>query len=379
MHARAVRLAPALAALAAVPALGVLATLAGCSAYQPFDSAAYLRGEYSRLLGPAAAAGVEVPFSLSPRLAESFHRQVRPVASPRGRVTQIIDFVFDRLDLKYALAPTRSAAETFEARQGNCLSFVNLFVGLARDLGLAPFYVEVTDYQRWSHRQGMVVSQGHIVAGLYLDGELSTYDFLPYRNKSYRNFKPIDDLTAAAHYFNNLGAEALLGGDPKAALELSGIASRIAPGFVKARNNLGVIQARGGNLEGALATYGKALEIEPGNPTVLVNQARVLQELGRGPQAEAVLAQVEASNTDNPFFFVYLGEMALAQGEPQKALDAMAKALRLNTELPEVHVGLVKVYMALGDLDKARHHLERALKLDATQEEALRYARLLER
>jgi Tfp pilus assembly protein PilF len=57
----------------------------------------------------------------------------------------------------------------------------------------------------------------------------------------------------------------------------------------------------------------------------------------------------------------------------------MAKALRQNTELPEVHVGLVKVYMALGELEKARHHLERALQLDATQEEALRYARLLGR
>lgn len=206
MRARSAPFAPTL-----LTALTLLMA-AGCSAYRPFDSAGYLRGEYSRLLGPEAGAGIEVPFALSPELAESFHRQVRPAAGPRARVTQVVDFVFERLDLKYSLAPTRSASATFQSRQGNCLSFVNLFVGLTRDLGLAPFYVEVTDYQRWNHRQGMVVSQGHIVAGLYLDGELSTYDFLPYRTKAYRNFKPIDDLTAAAHYFNNLGAEALLGG-----------------------------------------------------------------------------------------------------------------------------------------------------------------------
>ena len=37
----------------------------------------------------------------------------------------------------------------------------------------------------------------------------------------------------------------------------------------------------------------------------------------------------------------------------------------------------MKVYLALGDMDKARHHLERALKLDATNQDALAYARLL--
>jgi hypothetical protein len=34
---------------------------------------------------------------------------------------------------------------------------------------------------------------------MYLDGVLRTFDFLPYRQKAYREFKPIDDLTAAAN------------------------------------------------------------------------------------------------------------------------------------------------------------------------------------
>ena len=89
------------------------------------------------------------------------------------------------LDLRYALQPTRNASDTFRAREGNCISFVNLFIGVPRRMRLAPFYVEVRDLQRWSHREGMVVSQGHIVAGMYVSGELRTYDFLPYRPKAY--------------------------------------------------------------------------------------------------------------------------------------------------------------------------------------------------
>jgi tetratricopeptide (TPR) repeat protein len=360
----------------AVALLGAVLA-AGCTQYQPFDSAGYLRGQFDRLLGPETGAALEVPFAPSAELSQAFHKSMRPASSPRGRVTQVIDFIFDQLHLKYSLSPTRSAAEAYRTREGNCLSFVNLFVGLAREQSLAPFYVEVTDYQRWNHREGMVVSQGHIVAGIYLDGELATYDFLPYRAKAYRNFKPIDDLTASAHYFNNLAAEALMRGNLPEAQRMAGIATRVAPGFLKAWNNLGVVQARSGQLEAALATYRKALDVEPGNPTLLVNEARAFQQLGRREEADALLAQVEASNTDNPFFFLYEGEIALARGDQQKALDYMVRALRQNTELPEVHVGLVKVYLALGEMDKARHHLERALQLDATHEEALRYAKLM--
>jgi len=69
--------------------------------------------------------------------------------------------------------------------------------------------------------------------------------------------------------------------------------------------------------------------------------------------------------------------MALSRGENEKAIAYMVRALRQDSELPEVHIGFVKIYVALGDLEKAKHHLERALKLDATNQDALAYAKLI--
>jgi tetratricopeptide (TPR) repeat protein len=348
----------------------------GCTPYQSFDSAAALRQEYETRLG-ATAAGVAVPFELSPGIVADLVDKLPPLPSQRRRVNQILDFIFTRLDLRYALQPTRSAVEVFRDRQGNCLSFVNLFVGVARQQGLAPFYVEVVDYQRWNRREGMVVSQGHIVAGLYLEGELATYDFLPYRPKAYRDFKPIDDRTAAAHYFNNLGAEALLGGDPEQAQRLLSIAAGIAPTFSKAINNLGVLASRQGNYDRAAELYDQALANSPDDTLILTNLARLYQLTGRSTEAVELLGRIEAANTTNPFFFVYEAEVALARGDEQKAIDYLTRALRQDSEVPEIHVGFVKIYVALGDLDKARHHLERALKLDATNPEAQDLARML--
>jgi tetratricopeptide (TPR) repeat protein len=359
------------------PFLLPLALLAACSTYQRFDSVGYLRSQYAERVGSERAAGIAVPFELDAPVRAAVASAFKPAPEESRRIDQVLDYVFHRLDLRYALLPTRNAVETFREREGNCLSFVNLFVGIAREVGLDPFYVEVTDLQKWNRREGMVVSQGHIVAGMYVKGKLSTFDFLPYRPKSYRNFKPIDDRIAAAHYYNNLGAEALLAGDLARARELVTVATEIAPDFDKALNNLGVCYARAGQVEEALKTYERALALDPGNELVMTNQARALQQLGRGEEADAVLARVEQSNTTNPFFFIYEGDVALGRGDNRKALDYMARALRQDSEVPEVHLGLVRVYLALGEVDKARHHLERALKLDATNAEARKYAHLL--
>jgi tetratricopeptide (TPR) repeat protein len=365
--------------LALCPAL----LLAGCSTTlspsRSFDSDAYLRDQYVERLGPETAAGLPVPFEIDERIVALAEGRINRGASERVRTEQITDFIFGFLDLEYRLEPTRSALETFRDREGNCLSFVNLFVGLAREYRLSPFYVEVEDYQRWNYSEGMVVSHGHIVAGIRVDGHLETYDFLPYRRKSYRDFNPIDDLKASAHYYNNLAAEALMRGDLDRAESLARIAVGLAPWFEKAVNNLGVVLLRKGEPQRALELLTEALEQKPKNVPLLTNTARAYQETGRIDEANELLARLEGLQETNPFFFVYRGEVALAQNDLEGALEYMRKAFRQDSENPQVHVGLVKVYLAMGEREKALHHVERALRLDATHEEARRYAAMLTR
>jgi tetratricopeptide (TPR) repeat protein len=352
-----------------LPALLLLAC-AGCSPYQTFDSVAHLRAEYAEWMGDEVAAEVEVPFELDSEIREWLAQQSRPSARERRRVESIAEAIFASLGLKYALAPTRNAQETFRTRQGNCLSFVNLFVGLAREQRLNAYYVEVSDAQSWSHRDGMVVSQGHVVAGVTVEGEMRTYDFLPYRTTAYRKLRPLGDREAAAHYFNNLGAEALLEGDAQRGLALFVTATRIAPELDKALNNLGVALARKGRLEEALAAYDRGLALDPDNVPLLSNRARALHQLGRGEEAAALMARLEGLRETNPFFLIYQADLALGRDQPEMALEHLARALRQDSEIAEVHVALVRAYLHTGDTLRARHHLQRALRLDATNREA---------
>ncbi|MDX1630422.1 MAG: tetratricopeptide repeat protein [Thermoanaerobaculia bacterium] len=346
--------------------------------YVRFDSIEYLRDRIGDRVGPEAAREIRIPFELDSELEALVEERFPAVGGEEWRVEQILDFIFRKLDLRYQRLPTRSAVETFHAREANCLSFVNLFVGIARAARLNPFYVEVRDYRKWNYHQGLVISHGHIVAGLRVEGKLRTFDFLPYRPKSYRDFEPIDDLTATAHYYNNLGAEALLRGDLEEAEQHLERATRLAPHFTKAVNNLGVLYLRTDRNFEATELLREGLEGSPDDVGLLTNLARAHQDRGRAEEAEALMSRLDALQHTNPFYFVYRGDMALAEGDPSGALEYMAKALRRDSEVPEVHLGLVRVYLALGELGKAEHHLERALTLDATHEEARRYVTMLQ-
>lgn len=362
-------------ALPAVAAVLLACGLAGCAS-QPrsFDSVSYTRTQAESRLQPEQLARFEVPYQLSPAILERLETRNKPAVRETIRTQQVLDFIFDDLGLRYSLRPTRNAGETFATAEGNCLSFVNLFVGVGRYYRLNPFYVEVRDHQRWHHSEGLVLSQGHMVAGMQVNGELKTFDFLPYRAKSYRNFAPIDDLTASAHFYNNLAAEAMMDGDLDEALRLADLAVALAPKFEKAINNRGVILARRGDLDSALAAYQAGLRIAPQDVALRSNMARLFQQTGREQEAIAMLEGIEELKTTNPYFYLFLAERARFDGKLDKALEYLRKALSVDSDVPEVHVGLANYYLDLGDLEKARHHVDRALRLDATHREARRLA-----
>ena len=353
--------------------------LLSCSTYQNFNTGFHLADVFDERIPPDLRDRVRIPFQLDEATVLEVESILSPAGNEKDRAEAIEAFIFSALDLQYSLLPTRDASGTFAAREGNCLSFVNLFVGIGRHQRLNPFYVEVQDYQRWNYRDGVVLSRGHIVAGMRIDGDLSTFDFLPYRPKAYRDFRPIDDVAATAHYYNNLGAEALMRDEVEEALPYLRIANALAPDFEKAINNLGVAYVRERRYEDAIALYERGLAIHPASVPLLNNLARAHQDLGNEAEAELLLARLEEVNESNPFFFIYRGEVALGAGAMDRALEYMRRALSIDTEIPEVHVGLAKVYLSMGDFQRAQHHVDRALRLDATHDEARQYAALIQR
>ena len=118
--------------------LALLASVAACSQYKPFNSVGFIRQQYAQQVGAQAAAQLTVPFELDGEVRAAMEKHMRPVPSELRQVNQVLQFIFEDLSLHYSLTPTHDAIATFRTHQGNCLSFVNLFVGVARTKRSAP-------------------------------------------------------------------------------------------------------------------------------------------------------------------------------------------------------------------------------------------------
>lgn len=355
-----------------------MATAVACGTAAPLSDPAprLLRQELGAAVGVETARRIELPIELDDEATAWAEAALPALGSRRARLSQLLDRLAD-LHLEYVRAPTRDASAVLRTREANCLAYVHLFVALARRVGLDAVYVEVLDRARWDHEAGSVVSRGHVVAGIEQDGDLGTYDFLPYRPAEYRRLRPIDDRRALAHHLNNLGAEALLGGAAEAAETPLRQAMAVDPGFVEARNNLGVWELRQGRLEEAAALFRGGLEMAPEDVPLLGNLARLEQRLGRVAEADALLRRIARLRHENPFFQIYLGDAALEHGEPATALAAMREALGLDPGLPEAHLGMARAYFALGEVERTRHHLARARRLDPGHPELARWEALV--
>lgn len=266
---------------------------------------------------------------------------------------------------------TLTAAEAFHRRQGNCLAFTNLFVAMARSLGV-PATTALVLRTRGSERDGdLIVVNTHVIAVLQYGGATLTYDFDRSRDKRPSAIKILDDMWITALYLNNKGADELRAGHPEAALRHFTNSVKLAPGFAPAWGNLGVTTRRMGDVAGALAAYEKALSIEGDNPTVLTNLSALYTAMGKVREAELALLAGNM-NRASPHVLIVRGDLELAQGRPKEALHLFRRAKAIDHSNADAWVAIAKAELALNNPRKARAALDKAVKLQAGNREARR-------
>ena len=94
-----------------------------------------------------------------------FLRQnVDETATDYQRALQLVEAIFrkDKLGFTYDRTRSKTAVETFRDASGNCLSFTNLFISLARGIGLDARFQEVDIPPAWNRHGKIVVSSRHV-------------------------------------------------------------------------------------------------------------------------------------------------------------------------------------------------------------------------
>ncbi len=301
--------------------------------------------------------------------------------NPAQRLALLVYAVFNEkfLNLQYDNSRTRTAIETFQTRNGNCLSFTMMFVAMARRLGLDARFQEVENTPTWNKRGGLVVLSRHINAVVILPGRIAEVDFNPYAERKEYVKRQVPDQRAMAQFYNNLGAELFSERKFQESVPYFEKAvstdSKLSFGW----SNLGVAYKNTRQYKKAERAYLRALEIDRREFTAMANLATLYRDLGRIGESNRYFGKVERFRRKNPYYHFNLGERAFIEGRYGDAADHYKDAIRRKDKEHEFHYALAKSFAKLGDIKRAGQSLEKARKHSPDLFNENRYSQKLEK
>ncbi len=321
-------------------------------------------------------ASVTVPWRLNAEMRQWVHHVVPDNLGNEERLQRLLSALLgsDGLALQYKAGTTATAQEVFASHEANCLAFTSIFVGMAREVGVPVFYLDVGDIEKFERDGNLVVESGHITAGYGSGTQLRILEFTPIATPSYRQIHRISDRTAVALYYSNRGAELLRGGGDREALGWLHKAVVIDPDLSRGWINYGVALRRTGDPAGAEAAYRKALEDDPSSVAAYQNLAALLFVAGRGREAGELMALSGKLDSRNPFNYLALGDVSLGQGRIEEARRFYRKAQHLEGAAADADAALGELALATGDRREARRWLHKAVSRDSANDRVQRLA-----
>jgi len=318
---------------------------------------------------PGSDARVEVPdadiLGMNRKMAQFLVETVKPGQVRAQRLQALLESLFSErgLGIEYGNTRTRTAAETFSSRSGNCLSFTLLFVTMARHLGLRAYFREVEEVTSWDLRGDLLVRNQHMFAEVELDNGVVQVDFLPGAEKRYRNHRRIGDQRVLAHFYNNRGAEKLAGGEVDMAVAYFEKALATDEGLVPALVNIGAAYRRQRRMAAAEESLQRALDLAPSETAAISNLASLYLSEGRVAEAEPLQRRAQEELRRNPYHHFRLARTAAGAGLVEDAMEHLRRAIALLPDEPRFHAELADLQLRAGRRDEARTSLRRAIGL----------------
>lgn len=360
--------------------LGMVLLLSGCASVAE-DGVYTVR----QLAMEMARRGIDpsrivLPYQLDDEMRAWAHETAPPELLPDDRLVALQERLLDpsQMRLEYVWGYTGTAREVFRSRQANCLAFTNLFLGMAREVGVPAYFLTVENLESFRREGDLVVVSDHIAVGWGGPQNPLIFDFSEFGNQDHRRVQRISDFTAIAMFYSNRGAEATQRGQVGDALSWLEYAVQLDPELPSAWVNLGVARRRVGDFHGAEIAYKEALALDPATHSAYQNLAALLRQQSRIAEAEGYEEELRRSPLRNPYTYLALGDISRQGGRFDDARRFYRRAVTLGREDPETHAALGQLAVATGDLGAARKLLRKARQLVGEEGENVRVRQLEE-
>jgi tetratricopeptide (TPR) repeat protein len=333
--------------------------------------------DLSTRVPPEVVQKVVVPYDINDEIRELAIKSVENLRTDSERTRAIVNAIISRtgMSISYDWLSNKTAQQVFYEGRGNCLAYTNLFIGMAREVGIDAVYVDVTTIERISKEAEVIVNNGHITAGIRRGPDLVMIDFTRTPEREYMGAKVIDDFEAIANYYNNqgflYGYYAETAGNPEgsfdpdqAELEMYEMALEVRPDFGRARNNLGVALRRRGKVDDAIEQYKIALATDPQFAEARSNLGAAYYSMGRTEDAIQEFEAAARAGGSNAYYYHHLGVIQFQRGNYEEALRQFKKAVSRDGSLADARFYIGETYLKLGDREKAIDAYKKTLEVD---------------
>jgi Tfp pilus assembly protein PilF len=342
--------------------------------------------EDAAFVAPHKPPDAKAVFALSPAMLQYLERDIAAAIRRLGPKHALVDALHTKaqLRLEYDAERTRTAAEAFEVRAGNCLSLVVMTAALAKHLQLPIRFQALTGVEVWSRSGDLSFVNGHVnitVAQRLVDRFDAAYgdapvrfDFGPVPLGRNQALRVISEARILSMFMNNRAAEYLVRGEFADAYAHAREAVIQDPSHASAYNTLGVIYQRHGLGSAAERAYRQAVARDDKHKAALQNLVRQLNQQGRGVEAASFQQRLLALEPELPFVHFDQGVAAAKAGQYASAREHLLREMKRDPDYHEFHFWLAVSLYGLGDVRQARRHLELAERNSLTVRERDIYA-----
>jgi tetratricopeptide (TPR) repeat protein len=292
----------------------------------------------------------------------------------KSRLRRLVKGMLDDglLNLDYDPNLTQTASETFYKRRGNCLSFSNLFVAMAREANLDVTFQMVDIPPSFSTDGELVLLNNHInilVRGIRNDANFMRDYVIDFNRAEYignYDTRTVTDDYAIALYFSNVAVEFIRTGNTRDAFRYLKKAIVTYSDIPDLWVNLGVLYSRNSHPEMAVKAYSQALSIQPSNKSALVNISGTLDLLGRKEESDYYLNQAVYYRDHNPYYHYLLSQSSYKADRYQEVLGHLDEAIHLKRDEHKfyflqglTHQKLQSPELALESFQKAKEYAQK--------------------
>ena len=250
---------------------------------------------------------LESPLRLSPQLRTAARERIGYEGTEKARLLKVVRFMAesDGLGFQYQTQSSLTAERAYAARRGDCMSYANLLVALARSLDVPVRFVRITQLPVTWEAGGRFFESSHMAVALGRNAawdQAVIVDFGNVHTAAWR-FSLYDDVSdeeAFVLFQNNVAVQRMLAGDVTTAEHMLRFFEAHAPDVPEVANNLSLVLLQAGRNREAMDLLHAAVERFPRFRPLVTNAVQAARRLGDEAMATALEGRARELLEDEP-------------------------------------------------------------------------------